>query len=158
MLKIWDWGCGKLLREIEVLPTMEPFIAVRPAKRRRGWEEELDTERAGEASTSKLKKSSGRAARRRRQKVEKAKAEIARSETGDEELVEEEQETRGPEEEKVLVIRCIQSMTCHGRWRILFSAIGWVSSFSACHTNFMNDAPSAPQHYVFVTIQQKTIL
>lgn len=41
-LKIWDWLNGNLVREIKVRRTIEPFIKIRPKKRRNAEPSDMD--------------------------------------------------------------------------------------------------------------------
>ncbi|KAG0705553.1 WD40-repeat-containing domain protein [Suillus ampliporus] len=42
MLKLWDWMSGKLLRNIDVFSAVQPFIAIKAPKKKRGWKDDDD--------------------------------------------------------------------------------------------------------------------
>ncbi|KAF8967637.1 WD40-repeat-containing domain protein [Flammula alnicola] len=124
MLKIWDWMTGTVTHELPVLANIEPFIAVRASKRKRGGED--DDDEAIPEGTSKLKPK--RKKGRKEKEVEQAGdggSEGAGTPAAD---APENKEEEKPE--KVLVIHQIESIDSDTGPHIIFSAIGTTALFA----------------------------
>ncbi|KAH9479543.1 tRNA (guanine-N(7)-)-methyltransferase non-catalytic subunit TRM82 [Psilocybe cubensis] len=116
VLKIWDWMTGSVRHDIEVLEKVEPYMAVRALKRKRGYED-------GEAPEGgKFRRKKGRGKAKKKEGSTDAK-DSEEPETAND-VPEEE-----PKLEKVLVIRRIQSVKSDAGPYILFSAIGTTAVF-----------------------------
>lgn len=119
MLKIWDWMTGALKHELPVLEVIEPFIAVRASKRKRGFGfVDDDDDDAPEASSNK-----GKGRRKKGKKgvpAEEAAGEEAATpgSEGDEKKEEE------PKLEKVLVMHHVESVETDSGLHVVFSAVG----------------------------------
>ncbi|KAH9893323.1 WD40-repeat-containing domain protein [Cubamyces lactineus] len=149
MLKVWDWMSGKLLSEVSVFETVEPYIKVKAPKWRRGWNDsEGDGEEGSAESTSK-----GKGKGRRRGKGKKG-GEEAREESADVEQAGEAETATGnadvqmadavpqesadkshantDEDRLVFAVHRLHSVDRqeHGRF-ILFSAVGATAMFYA---------------------------
>lgn len=111
VLKIWDWMTGSVKHEIEVLEKVEPFMAVRALKRKRGCEDEQTPE------GGKFKRKKGRG----KGKKNEVNAEVKEAEQAENANEVPEEETKP---EKVLVIRRIQSVNSDSGPHIVFSAVG----------------------------------
>ncbi|KAF8909289.1 WD40-repeat-containing domain protein [Gymnopilus junonius] len=134
MLKIWDWMKGTIKHELPVLEVVEPFIAVRAVKRRRGWPEE-DGEEAPEGKRLKRKRGRGK----KGEKEQKKTGDEEEEELGGEGEVAEEntpEHVGAPENgeeaqpEKVLVIHRMESIESSTGSHIIFSAVGTTALFA----------------------------
>ena len=125
MLKIWDWMTGVLKHEVAVLDAVEPFMAVRALKRKRGYGDLDDEGEIPEGARKKRKKG-----HRKGKGKEKAKEEDMEVETdGDE--GEGEDEEKDPKPEKVLVIHKIDTLPSDSGPQVVFSAVGYVCSLKS---------------------------
>ncbi|KAJ3507396.1 hypothetical protein NLJ89_g6329 [Agrocybe chaxingu] len=145
VIKIWDWMTGKTKHELRIWETVEPFVAVKSLKRKRGWGDGEDGDEAQEGSR-----------RKSRGKREKGKAKEQEKEDQEEDEAEKEgtgtpaRETESTEEvkpEKVLVIRKISSLDADGGTFILFSAVGTKALF--CFPFKKDVAPTDVRHFDF---------
>ncbi|KAF9475213.1 WD40 repeat-like protein [Pholiota conissans] len=129
MLKIWDWMTGALKHELPVFEVIEPFIAVRVSKRKRGYGGEDDEGNAPEGSGSK-----GKGGRRKKGKKgpKETEAPAGQEEGEDTPRPEgaEKKEEEKLEKEKVLVIHRIESIESESGLHIVFSAVGATALFS----------------------------
>ena len=113
MLKIWDWMTGVLKHEVAVLDAVEPFMAVRALKRKRGYGDDHDDEgEVPEGTRIKHKKGKGK---------EKAKEKDEADDDEGEDEVEVEEDSKP---EKVLVIHKIDTFSSDGGPQVIFSAVG----------------------------------
>jgi tRNA (guanine-N(7)-)-methyltransferase subunit TRM82 len=118
MLKIWDWMTGVLKHEIAVLDAVEPFMAVRGLKRKRGCGDLDDEGEMPEGARIKRKKG-------HRKGKGKEKAKEKEADADDDEGEDEEEEDSKPE--KVLVIHKIDMLLSDSGLQVIFSAVGYVS-------------------------------
>lgn len=63
MLKVWDWMTGRLLLDVPIMETVEPFIKVRAPKGKRGWDEGEEGVAEGSGNTTARRKKRGRRGR-----------------------------------------------------------------------------------------------
>ena len=120
MLKIWDWMTGVLKHEVAVLDAVEPFMAVRALKRKRGYGELDDEGEIPEGARIKRKKG-----HRKGKGKEKAKEKDKEADADDDEG-EEEEEEEDSKPEKVLVIHKIDTLHSDSGPQVIFSAVGYV--------------------------------
>ena len=118
MLKIWDWMTGVLKHEVAVLDAVEPFMAVRALKRRRGYGDLDDDGEIPEGARIKHKK------RRKGKGKEKAKEKDKEADADEDENEEEEEDSKPEKPEKVLVIHKIDTVPSDSGPQAVFSAIG----------------------------------
>jgi tRNA (guanine-N(7)-)-methyltransferase subunit TRM82 len=120
VLKIWDWMTGALKHELPVLEVIEPFIAVRASKRKRGsgFGDE-DDEDAAEGSGNK-----GKGRRKKGKKGVPPPEEAVSEEAATPGAEGEEKKEEEPKLEKVLVIRRIESVETESGLHVVFSAVG----------------------------------
>ncbi|CAK5283187.1 unnamed protein product [Mycena citricolor] len=129
-LRVWDWMSGKLLREIPILDTIEPFIRVFPGKKSKSPE---DDDGEGNAD-GKKKKKKGRKAKVKDRAAARENA-ILVDEQPEDDLEEEEKadgalDESSNEKVKVLVVQRIESLrTPEGGNYLVFSAVGATALF-----------------------------
>ena len=114
MLKIWDWMTGVVKHEVAVLDAVEPFIAVRASKRKRGHDDLDDEGEVPEGARIKHKKRKGKG----KEKDKEVDADDDEGEDGEEEVG----ETSKPE--KVLVVHKIETLPSDSGPQVIFSAVG----------------------------------
>ena len=115
MLKIWDWMTGVLKHEVAVLDAVEPFMAVRALKRKRGYGDDHDDEgEVPDGARIKRKKGKGK-------EKEKAKEKDEADDDEGEDEVEVEDDSKP---EKVLVIHKIDTFLSDSGPQVIFSAVG----------------------------------
>ena len=139
VLKVWDWRAGKRLYDVAIEDTVRPFIAVRRARRQRGYD-----------SDGERKPPSRRWLARQRRREAKAAAGVegdvgstpdveeveveddddegeAENESGDEASHAEATPTREMEDRpSVLVVQKIDTLKVRERVVVVFSAVGCV--------------------------------
>jgi hypothetical protein len=115
MLKIWDWMTGVLKHEVAVLDIVEPFIAVRALKRKRGYGDVDDEGEMPEGARIKRKKG-------HRKGKEKAKE----KDSADYVEGEDEDKEEYSKPERVLVIHKIDTLPSDSGPQVIFSAVGYV--------------------------------
>ena len=115
MLKIWDWMTGVLKHEVAVLDAVEPFMAVRALKRRRGYGDLDDDGEIPEGARIKHKK------RRKGKGKEKAKEKDKEADIDEDEIEVEEEDSKP---ERVLVINKIDTLPSESGPQVIFSAVG----------------------------------
>ncbi|KAI0741370.1 WD40-repeat-containing domain protein [Daedaleopsis nitida] len=151
ILKVWDWMSGKLLADIAVSSTVEPYIKVKTPKKRRGQADGDGGEGEGEGGNGAQRTEDGKGKSRRRRRKGKgagkaqpheeseggenpsAEADPADDQTMLENVPAEEHVQvllPAPEEVVVLVVHRISSVDRgeHGRF-IVFNAVGATAIF-----------------------------
>ncbi|TFK39886.1 WD40-repeat-containing domain protein [Crucibulum laeve] len=124
VLKIWDWMAGDLKHEVNVLDTIDPYMAVRALKRKRGEGEE------GEEGEGKKRKK-GKGKDKAKEETPDTGTPVAEgSEAAAEEKTEEAAKGEPSEPEKILVIHKIDSLDAEGCLWIVFSAVGTTALFT----------------------------
>lgn len=118
MLKIWDWMTGVVKHEVAVLDAVEPFIAVRALKRKRGHGDLDDEGEVPEGARIKHKKRKGKGKEKAKEKDKEVDADDDEGEDGEEEVG----ETSKPE--KVLVVHKIETLPSDSGPQVIFSAVG----------------------------------
>ena len=118
VLKIWDWMTGVVKHEVSVLDIVEPFIAVRALKRKRG-----QTEDDGDEAP---KGSKGKAKRKQSKKGNQVEEQATNGSHAATPVVDIKDEGESSEEkpQKVLVINKIDSVNSDSGPHIVFSAVG----------------------------------
>ncbi|KAG1728050.1 WD40-repeat-containing domain protein [Suillus paluster] len=113
VLKLWDWMSGKLLRNIDVFSAVQPFIVVKPPKKKREWkDEDEDVEPTG-----------------RKRGRRKGKKKLKGTPSVDDRDAEESQDKASTEEsELVFVVHKVASVASLGQ-RIVFSVVGATALF-----------------------------
>jgi hypothetical protein len=119
MLKIWDWMTGVLKHEVEVLDAVEPFMAVRALKKKRGYGDLDDEGEIPEGARIKRKKGN-----RKGKGKEKAKEQDDDADEGEREDEDKEEDSKP---EKVLVVKKIDTLSSDSGPQVVFSAVGYVS-------------------------------
>jgi len=120
VLKIWDWMTGVVKHEVSVLDVVEPFIAVRALKRKRGQAED-DGDEAPKGSKGKAKrKQSKKGNQAEEQATEGGHATTLVIDVKDEDFGDLSEE----KPQKVLVINKIDSVNSDSGPHIVFSAVG----------------------------------
>ncbi|KAJ7140244.1 WD40 repeat-like protein [Mycena crocata] len=125
MLKIWDWMTGKIKREILVLPSVEPFIKVKPFRRtpRRFGNDDG----GGDVNTKRGRKAKGRANNKARAEANEASASASPMPDASGEP-----EPADPSsEESVFALGCIESLKSDmdDTQYLIFSAFGATALF-----------------------------
>ena len=118
MLKIWDWMTGVLKHKVAVLDVVEPFMAVRALKRKRGYGDVDDEGELPEGARVKHKKRKGKGKEKAKEKDKEVDADDVEGENEEEEVVED------SKPEKVLVIHKIDTFPSDSGPQVIFSAIG----------------------------------
>jgi tRNA (guanine-N(7)-)-methyltransferase subunit TRM82 len=118
VLKIWDWMTGALKHEVSVLDAVEPFMAVRALKRKRGYDDFDDEGEIPEGARIKHKRRKGKGKGKAKEKDKEVDA------NDDEGQEEEEEDESKPE--KVLVIHKIDTLPSDSGPQVIFSAVGYV--------------------------------
>ena len=118
MLKIWDWMTGVLKHEVGVLDVVEPFMAVRALKRKRGYADLDDEGEIPEGARIKNKKRKAKG----KEKAKEKEKEVDDDDEGEDEEEEEVGEESKPE--KVLVIHKIDTLLSDSGPQVIFSAVG----------------------------------
>lgn len=121
MLKIWDWMTGVIKHEVAVLEAVEPFIAVRALKKKRGYSDFDDGEDAPEGTRNKRRKGDGRGKEKGKEKDKEVDGEDSEGE--DEADMED-------KAEKVLVIHKIETLLSESGPQVIFSAVGYANKLS----------------------------
>jgi len=123
MLKIWDWRTGIVKHEVPVLEVVEPFIAVRPLKWKRG-QAEGDGDDALEGSKGKARRTQvtkkGRVKRGKEQVTEEGSHAASPPVTA----FKDNADLSGENPEKVLVIHKVGSLDSASGAHVVFSAVG----------------------------------
>ena len=120
VLKIWDWMTGVVKHEVSVLEIVEPFIAVRALKRKRGQAED-DGDEAPKASKGKAKRKQGKKGNQAEaQAIEGGHTATPVMDLKDEEFRDSSEE----KPQKVLVINKVDSVNSDSGPHIVFSAVG----------------------------------
>ena len=125
VLKIWDWMTGVLKHEVAVLDAVEPFMAVRALKRKRGSGDLDDGEDISEGARIKRKKG-----HRKGKGKEKAKEKDKEADGDDGDGDADEDKEEAPRPEKVLVIHKIDTLLSDSGPHVIFSAVGYVTNLS----------------------------
>lgn len=121
MLKIWDWMTGVLKHEVEVLDAVEPFMAVRALKKKRGYGDLDDEGEIPEGARIKRKKGN-----RKGKGKEKAKEKDKEVDDADDGEGEDEDKEEDSKPEKVLVVKKIDTLPSDSGPQVIFSAVGYV--------------------------------
>jgi tRNA (guanine-N(7)-)-methyltransferase subunit TRM82 len=118
VLKIWDWMTGVVKHEVSILEIVEPFIAVRALKRKRGQAED-DGDEAPKGLKGKAKRKQGKKGNQgQEQATEGGYATTLVMDLKDEDFGDEEKP------QKVLVINKVDSVNSDSGPHIVFSAVG----------------------------------
>ena len=123
MLKIWDWMTGVLKHEVAVLDAVEPFMAVRALKKKRGYVDLDDGEDIPEGARMKRKK--GHRKGKGKEKAKEKDNGVDEDDRGGE-GEEDEYKEEDSKPEKVLVIRKIDTFPSDSGLQVIFSAVGYV--------------------------------
>jgi tRNA (guanine-N(7)-)-methyltransferase subunit TRM82 len=162
VLKVWEWRAGRRLYDIAIEETVLPFIAVRRARRKRGYDSD------GERKPP-TRRWLARERRRQAKVATPSKEEAEATPTSDVEELEEEEEAEfavesgdevdddvvkdatlatpsgEPEPEEppapVLVVQKIETLNIGGRLVLAFSAVGYVHSPLPTWTLFQQHLP-----------------
>ncbi|KAF8817442.1 hypothetical protein BYT27DRAFT_7227146 [Phlegmacium glaucopus] len=143
MLKIWDWMTGVIKHEVAVLDAVEPFIAIRALKRKRGYDLD-DGEDAPEGARIRRKK--GHRKGKGKEKA-KEKDDEADGDGGENEGEADEDEEKDSKPEKVLVIHKIDTLPSEIGLQVIFSAVGTTALFSFPYSD--NFSGTEIQHFDF---------
>ena len=119
VLKIWDWMTGAVKHEVPVLEIVEPFIAVRALKWKRGQAED-DGDEAPKSSKGQAKRKQGRKGNQGKAQATGTHAATLVMDLKDEDLGDLSEE----KPEKVLVINKIDGVNSDSGPHIVFSAVG----------------------------------
>ncbi|KAG2150299.1 WD40-repeat-containing domain protein [Suillus bovinus] len=122
VLKLWDWMSGKLLRNIDVLSAVQPFIAVKAPKKRREWKNEDEDIEPIEGEKGRRK---NKGKRKEKRSVDGGDAEESQDPTMSERQP---GEVSTEESEVVFVVHRIASIPSLVP-RIVFSAVGATAIF-----------------------------
>ena len=118
VLKIWDWMTGVVKHEISVLEVVEPFIAVRALKRKRGQVED-DVDEAPKDSKGKAKRKRSRKGNQGEEQATDGANAMA-MDLKDEDV----QDLSEEKPQKVMVINKVDSVKSDSGSHIVFSAVG----------------------------------
>jgi tRNA (guanine-N(7)-)-methyltransferase subunit TRM82 len=127
-LKFWDWMLGTITREVEIFRTVEPYIEVRPSKKRRGqgqWdgfqgESKKRKKRSGGHDTKILEQDSANG-RSRAGGDRASESTIPMTEDGG--------ESSSDARDAVLVVHKIDTLTSgNDHHHLIFSAVGYHTS------------------------------
>jgi tRNA (guanine-N(7)-)-methyltransferase subunit TRM82 len=120
VLKIWDWMTGVVKHEVSVLEIVEPFIAVRALKRKRGQAED-DGDEAPKGSKGKAKRKQGKKGNQAEERAtDGSDAATLVMDLKDEDFGDSSEE----KPQKVLVINKVDSVNSDTGPYIVFSAVG----------------------------------